>query len=186
MIATVKGVGYKYTKGQLRAAALEAATDDGLSELTFGRLARRMGVSDRMIVYYFPTKHDLISEVLLAMGARLQAALADAFTTPARDHVALAKAAWPVLATPEIDPTFALFFEALGLAAGGTEPYRGVAVDLLDGWASWLEGFLEGDVETRRAESESAIAMVDGLLLFRQLAGPEAAERAASRIFRLG
>lgn len=176
-------MGPKHTKEQLLAAALDAATDEGLSGLTYGRLAKRVGVSDRIVVYYFPTKHDLISEVLLEMGARLQGALVDAFTAPARDHVELARAAWPVLAHPKVDPTFALFFEALGLAAAGTEPYRSLATELLGAWATWLEQLLEGDHELRRAEAESAIALLDGLLLLRQLAGPAAAERAASRIF---
>jgi AcrR family transcriptional regulator len=176
-------VGHRHSKEQLLAAALEAATDDGLSGLTYGSLARRLGVSDRIVVYYFPTKHDLISEVLLEMGARLQVALADAFTAPARTHVELARAAWPVLARRRVDPTFALFFEALGLAAAGTQPYRSLATELVDGWATWLEQYLEGDVEHRRAEAGAAIALIDGLLLLRQLSGPAAAERAASRIF---
>ena len=34
---------------------------DGLSNLTFGRLAKRLGMADRTIVYYFPTKADLIA-----------------------------------------------------------------------------------------------------------------------------
>ena len=177
-------MGHKYSKEQLLAAALDAATDEGLSGLSYGRLAKRLGASDRIVVYYFPTKHDLLSEVLLEMGARLQEALAEAFTAQARTHLELAAAAWPVLARPQVDPTFALFFEALGLAAAGTEPYRSLATELLDGWATWLEQHLEGDARHRRAEAAAAIALLDGLLLLRQLSGPAAAERAASRIFR--
>ena len=175
-------MGHRHTKEQLLAAALDAATDEGLSGLTFGRLAKRVGTSDRMLVYYFPTKHDLVHEVLDEMGARLRGALAAAIPAAARDHVELVRAAWPVLAQTAVDPTFALFFEALGLAAAGTEPYRAVAVDLLDGWATWLEGSLVGEPDVRRAEAECAIAVLDGLLLLRQLSGPERAERAAARI----
>ena len=177
-------MGHKHSKEQLLGSALEAAMADGLSGLTFGRLAKRLGVSDRMVVYYFPTKHDLISEVLGAVGLRLQDALAHAFPARARDHVALATAAWPVLARPEADPTFRLFFEALGLAAAGTEPYRAVAADLLEGWAAWLDGLLEGDAGLRRAEALSAIALLDGLLLLRQVAGADDADRAATRMLR--
>ena len=175
-------MGHKYTKEQLLAAALAAATEEGLSRLTFGRLAKRMGVSDRMVVYYFPTKQDLVAEVLLAMGARLQEALAEAVTAKARDHVELARAAWPVLARAEVDPTFSLFFEALGLAAAGTEPYRAITGELVEAWALWAGSFLEGDARTQRAEAEAAIALLDGLLLLRQVSGPAAADRAASRL----
>ena len=175
-------MGHKYTREQLLAAAVDAAIDDGLSALTFGRLAKRLGSSDRIVVYYFPSKHDLVGAVLSEVGTRLQGALVSAFPTRARDHVELARAAWPVLCRPEADPTFALFFEALGLAAAGTEPYRSVAAELLEAWASWLEGLLDGDARVRRAEAEAAIALLDGLLLLRQVAGPAAADAAASRI----
>ncbi len=36
------------------------------------------------------------------------------------------------------------------------------------------------DPEYRRAEAETAVALLDGLLLLRQLAGPDAADRAAA------
>ena len=41
---------------------IDAVLDEGLSRLTFGRLAKRIGINDRSIVYYFPTKADLIAE----------------------------------------------------------------------------------------------------------------------------
>lgn len=77
--------------------AVQAAIDDGLSRLTFGRLAKRLGISDRIVVYYFPTKDDLITEVLLSMGSQLQDVLGEAVTTSAADHIELLRAAWPVL-----------------------------------------------------------------------------------------
>jgi len=48
-------MGHKHTKEEILDGALRAALDEGLSQLTFGRLAKRMGMNDRMIVYYFPT-----------------------------------------------------------------------------------------------------------------------------------
>ena len=36
--------------------------------------------------------------------------------------------------------------------------------------------------ESQQVEAETAIALIDGLLLFRQLAGPAAAQRAARRL----
>jgi AcrR family transcriptional regulator len=160
--------------------ALAAALDDGLSQLTFGRLARRLGISDRIIVYYFPSKDDLISEVVVAMGMRLQETLAAAFTTPASDHRELMAAAWPAVATPENDRVFALFFEANGLAAVGRDPYRELVPTLVQVWIDWASEFIEGTPEQRRREAETAVALLDGLLLLRQLAGPEAGERAAA------
>jgi AcrR family transcriptional regulator len=175
-------MGHKYTKEQILAGALDTAFDGGLSLLSFGRVAKRLGVNDRIVVYYFPTKDDLVTEVVVAMGIQLQETLAPAFTSPAADHRELLGRAWPILARPDADPVFALFFEANGLATAGREPYATLVPQLVETWIGWAAGFLTGPTEERRAEAETAIAVVDGLLLLRQLGGPEAAERAAHRI----
>lgn len=179
-------MGYRHTKEEILEGALSAAFDEGLSQLTFGRLARRLGISDRVIVYYFPTKDDLIGEVLVSLGLRLQAALAPTLSTRAADHVELVRAAWPLLARPEVDPVFALFFEAGGLAAAGIEPYRSLVPNLLAGWIDWAGHFITGTPARRKVEAAAAIATLDGLLLVRQLAGPDTAARAARGLGALG
>lgn len=175
-------MGHKHTKDELLEGALAEAFDGGLSQLSFGRVAKRMGVSDRIVVYYFPSKDDLVGDVLTAMGLRLQETLAPAFTTPVADHLELLKVAWPILARDEADPVFALFFEAGGLAATGLEPYRTLVPLLVEAWIAWAAELVQGTPARRRSEAEAAIAVIDGLLLVRQLAGPAVADRAAKRI----
>lgn len=173
-------MGHKHSREEILDGALEAAIADGLSQLTFGRLARRLGVSDRVVVYYFPTKTELVVSVLAVLAQRLQSVLARAFTERAGDHVELARAAWPVVATSEVDPLFGVYFEAIGLAAAGIEPFHGLAGQLLEGWIGWLSEFFDGDRAERRAQAETTLALLDGLLLLRQLAGGAAANRAAA------
>ena len=175
-------MGYKHTRQDILDGALVVALDDGLSQLTFGRLAKRLGINDRTVVYYFPTKDDLIAEVVMSMGLQLQTTLGAAFTRPAENHIDLARAAWPVLATRKADPVFAMFFEANGLAATGRAPYDTLVPVLVEGWIDWVMSFLTGTKANRRAEAEATIAVIDGLLLLRQLAGPAAATRAAKRL----
>jgi AcrR family transcriptional regulator len=175
-------MGHKHTKAEILEGALAAALDDGLSQLTFGRLAKRLGISDRIIVYYFPTKDDLITEVVVSMGLRLQETLAAAFSAPAPDYTELVRAAWPVLARSEADPIFALFFEANGLATAGRDPYRTLVPQLVEVWIDWASHFIEGPRAQRRTDAETAIAIIDGLLLLRLLGGADAADRAARRL----
>lgn len=172
-------MGHKHSKAEILDGALATAFDVGLGQVTYGRVARRLGISDRIVVYYFPAKDDLISEVLISMGTQLQSTLARAFQAKYANHVDLLRAAWPVLAQPSADPIFALFFEANGLAAVGREPFTSIVPLLLDAWITWAAEFLEGNVRARRNEAETAIAVLDGLLLLRQVAGPAAANRAA-------
>jgi AcrR family transcriptional regulator len=175
-------VGHKHTKAEILEGALTAAFDEGLSQLTFGRLAKRLDISDRIVVYYFPTKNDLISEVVVAMGLQLQTTLTTAFAEPAADHLDLVTKAWPMVATPEADAIFALFFEANGLAVSGREPYASLVPALVEMWIDWAAGFIDGTSDARRVEAEAAIALIDGLLLLRQLGGAERAARAARRL----
>lgn len=175
-------MGHKHTRDEILGGALATAFADGLSQLTFGRAAKRLGISDRVVVYYFPTKDELVGQVLVAMGLRLQHTLARAFASPASDHLALVRLAWPLLARPESDPVFALFFEANGLAASGREPYRSLVPKLVEAWIAWAAERIEGTARQRRTEAETAIAVIDGLLLLRLLGGAHAANRAARRL----
>lgn len=172
-------MGHKHTRDDILDGAVQAAISDGLSRLTFGTLAKRLGVSDRVIVYYFPTKNQLITDVMIQVGERLQTVLARAFTEGAADHRELARAALPVLARKEFDPLFAVYFEACGMAAAGLEPFGSLAGQLVEGWVGWLAEFFAGDPGRRRAEAEATLVLVDGVLLLRQLAGAAAANRAA-------
>lgn len=175
-------MGYKHTRDDILAGALQTAFEHGFSRLTFGRVASHLDINDRTVVYYFPTKDELITEVLAAMGGRLLESLAPAFSKPADNHLELVRVAWPMLATSETDPVFSLFFEANGLAAAGQEPYRTVVPQLVHGWIDWAATFLSVGPKARQAEAEAAVALVDGLLLLRQLVGPEGADRAARRL----
>ena len=172
----------KHRRDDILAAAVETAYDGGLSQLSFGRVARRLGIADRTVVYYFPTIGELVGNVVVMLGLQLQATLEPAFEGGAADPLELVRRAWPTLATPDVDATFALFFEANGLAAAGRAPYDEIVPQLVAGWIDWATGYFTSPEADRRTDAEAAIALLDGLLLLRQLAGPEAAERAATRL----
>lgn len=174
----------RHTKDDLLGAALAVAREEGLSRLSFGRVAKQAGINDRTVVYYFPTKDLLVSEVLMSVSRELEDRLADVGDAPVSDHRELLRAAWPVLAHPNADDLFALFFEATGLAAARTTPYDTVVPALVSAWLGWAEARITGTAARRRAEAEAAVALIDGLLLIRQVVGADVADRAARRLCR--
>ena len=119
---TIKPMGHKHTKEEILDGALATAFDDGLSQLTLR--AGRQAAGDQR-----PHRRLLLPHQGRARSARSCSRWGPApgdprpaFSSPAADHLALVRAAWPILARPDADPVFALFFEANGLAATGREP----------------------------------------------------------------
>ena len=133
-----------------------------------------------MVVYYLPTKADLVFAATTAVSVKLQQLLAEAFGDERRDPDALVRRAWPVLTTPAAERIFAIFFEAIGLAAAGTDPYDQLVPAMMEAWLDWLTARSTGaSASVRRRNALAVIARVDGLLLVRQTLGADASNEAA-------
>lgn len=175
-------MGYKHTSDDILDGAVEVAYADGIGRVTFGRVAKHLGISDRTVVYYFPAKADLIGAVLTEVGGRLQSALAPAFEAPVTNHLELARRTLPLLADPAADATIALFFEGVGLATGRQAPFSEALPVLIEAWVAWAAALIALPAEAARAEAVAAVALIDGVLLMRQTLGPDAAASAAQAL----
>ena len=60
-------MGYRHSEAEILQAATEVALEAGMVGLTFGAVGQRLGISDRTVVYYFPTKPDLVMAVAGAL-----------------------------------------------------------------------------------------------------------------------
>ena len=176
-------MGYRHDRDDILGAAVELALDGGLGSLSFGRVASHLGISDRMVVYYFPSKADLISSVAVELGTQLQGLLERAFGPEPLDVDELQRRAWPVLASSSADGVFRVFFEMIGLAAAGSAPYDTLAPTLLQGWIDWLATRISGGSDAeRRRQAAGVVARMDGLLMVRTVLGPRTANAAASEL----
>lgn len=176
-------MGYRYSLDEVLAVATNTALDHGMAGLTYARVAERLGASDRMVVYYFPSKIDLVVSVATQLGNELQELLGEAFgENPATTDELLA-AAWPVLSNKRADRIFGLFFEMIGFASAGQAPYVELVRHLMDSWAEWLsERVIGSRPEIRRRRALSVMARIDGLLMIRRVMGIRAADAAAQEV----
>ena len=180
VIATVKSMGYRHSRDDVVEAAVSIALRDGMAKLTFRRVAEVLGISDRMVVYYLPSKEDLVLAAVGALSVRMQSILEKAFGDERRSPNELLKMAWPVLTKKSADRIFALFLEVVGLCAAKVEPYDQISKSILDGWIGWLSDRIDAPAEgDRRRGALSVIARIDGLLLLRHGHGVGVADEAA-------
>ena len=173
-------MGYRHSADQMLDAAVAIALESGIAAVTYGSVGTRLSVSSRTVVYYFPTKLNLVTAVIGVLGADMVVLLERAFGSTPRSQKELVARAWPVLTTPSADRVFALYFEIVGLASSGQAPYDELASGLVGGWVDWLAPRVRGSSEAvRRRRALAAGGQIDGLLLLRQILGAEPADAAA-------
>lgn len=164
---------------QRRMAAVERMADhvlaEGLSGATLRSLAAAAGTSDRMLLYYFASKEEILAEVLAHVAGRLTAALDAAL--PAGAAVPPAAIVGQLAATvsaPDLKPFMAVWLELAAASARGAEPQRTIAGAIADGFLAWIAARLpEGPA--RAAEAARVLATVEGLALLDALGRPELA-----------
>lgn len=178
------------SRDEQRAQVVEALVPHilatGLSRASLRQLANAAGVSDRMLLYYFADKAEVLAAVMgrLAgdMAARLEAALPAGERLPAAE---LAARAARVATSAEFSPFMRLCLEIIAAAARGAEPFEAVARQITGGFIDWIVQRLDAEGDPDPAGTAAAIlALVDGLALVEAGAGRERVEAAVAALER--
>jgi AcrR family transcriptional regulator len=154
-----------------RAELLERITDyvaaHGLADLSLRPLGKAVGLSPRVLLYYFASKEDLIGEVLARLRARQRDVFA-ALPREAASYTVTVRAAWKLMSAPEHERVFRLFFEVYGLALQNRDRYAEFLRGAVDDWIAYLaaskleEGYARRDA---RAVATVLLAGYRGFLL---------------------
>lgn len=159
---------------------------EGLAGASLRPLAAAAGTSDRMLLYYFADKDELLSATLEHVASRL-ARLLDAAgqgRTPLPFPTLLAEV-WASVRTPDLQPYMGLWLELAASAARGQEPQRAIAGRIADGFLKWAAERLHVTREADRApQAALLLATIDGLVLLDAVGRGEAADRAVANPLR--
>ena len=126
-----------------REAAIERMADhvlsEGLGAATLRPLAAAAGTSDRMLLYYFADKDELLTATLARIAARMTVQLDRAIPVePRRPFPVLLERVWSALASESLQPFMPLWLDLASGAARGLQPHRDVAGEIADGFLAWV------------------------------------------------
>ena len=114
----------------------EAATDyvleHGLVGLSLRPLAAELGTSDRMLLYHFDGKDDLVATVLRVSNDRSVAEIRA--LSPAPDVRTAVLDLWAAVTSPRLDRCQRMYAEAAALGLFGREPYATVVHEANEVW----------------------------------------------------
>lgn len=178
-------MGYRHDRVTVLAGAIAEARESGLHAVTFGSVGRRIGVPDRTVVYYFPSKAALIAAILQDSTDELLRLL-DPIGPRRRAADELLSVTWSVLRTEDADRPLRIYVEMLGLSARGDEPYRSAVARLLAEWAGWFADRLSVPEHERVDRSRALVALLDGLIVMHIIEGAATSSAAVRGIGELG
>ena len=156
----------------------------GLSQASLRQLAAAAGVSDRMLLYYFADKADVMAQVMARLAAgmaeRLGAAIPEgAGLTP----WALMAQAGRFVLDQDFLPYMRLWLEVVAAAARNEAPFADISRQVTHGFLDWIAQRLdEPPGPAREGTAAMILALVDGLVLVEIGAGREHAERAVASL----
>src|SRR5579871_5560028 len=173
-----------------REATLDTLADHmlahGLGGSSLKALAAAAGTSDRMLLYYFTDKDDLLAAALGRIAARMTALMDVALPPSTRlPYAQLLEALGAALRSPGLRPYMSLWLELAAVAARGGEPHLAVAGRIADGFLAWGAAHLATPPGVDpKAEAARLLATIDGMLLLDAVGRAEAADLAASKATR--
>ena len=141
----------------------------GLQGASLRPLASAAGTSDRMLLYYFRDKEDLIEAVLTRVVEGFRGLL-DPTVAKRKPLKALLPEFAALLRSNEVRPHMQLWMEMTALSSRGEEPFRRVAGAICDGFLEWLALRIRARNESeRRRTAAFRLCLLEGMLIFDSL-----------------
>jgi AcrR family transcriptional regulator len=156
-----------------RQVLAEAATDyvleHGLLDLSLRPLAAALDTSDRMLLYHFKDKSDLVATVLRVSNDRSMTGIR-ALPPSADVHQAVLDL-WGVVSRPQQARCQRLYVEAAAMGVLGTEPFASVVGEANGQWLGALADHLVAS-GIRESDAARAARLVEAAFMGLQLDEP--------------
>jgi AcrR family transcriptional regulator len=153
-------------RDEVAQAATDYVLEHGLVGLSLRPLAAELGTSDRMLLYHFDGKDDLVATVLRSSNDRAVTAIRA--LPPAADVRSGVLALWAAVSAPELDRCQRVYVEAAALGLLGREPYVSVVREANTVWIAALADYLAA-CGMARQRADRAVMLLDAAMMGFQL-----------------
>jgi AcrR family transcriptional regulator len=166
-----------------RAEILERLADHvlahGLSASSLRPLAKAAGTSDRMLLYYFADKAEMMTATLGVIAMRIMAAMEARKAPVPLPFDKLLPIMLDAIVDDEMWPFMRVWLEIASLAANGDAFYRAVGEQLGRGFLSWGAAQIDAPNEAdQQRQAARMLVMAEGMVVLKSI-GLEGDARAA-------
>ncbi len=143
---------------------------EGVSASSLRPLAEAAETSDRMLLYYFKDKAELMEATLTRVAERMVTLLGGYTAQDPLPMEVLRNQLAQVLIDDAAWPYMRVWLEIASLSAAGTEPYRQIGEQIGRGFLAWGESQLDSaSPDARRKEAAQLLAFIEGLVLLKSI-----------------
>ena len=123
---------------ELLDAVVGYLTSHGVADASLRPLARAVGSSPRVLLYYFGSKEALIAQALARLRERQRAAYAQMKLVATANPREACRAIWRHLSAPPSEPLFRMFFQAYSMGLQDPERFQDFLRTAVEDWLEFL------------------------------------------------
>lgn len=171
-------------KADLLAAMAAHVRHVGLAGASLRPLARAAGTSDRMLIYHFGSKAQLLAALLDRLASEMLGAMnAILPETPAQSEAALAAEIIALFRTPTFLPYRRIWFDILSAATGDDKAHRDIARRILAGQVDWISARLPEGTHNPISQAKAMLVTIQGCLTLDMVGMSKAANLGLGRAY---
>lgn len=157
--------------------------ENGLGAASLRQLAAAAGISDRMLLYYFADKEEVVACSLARVADGFAAALDASIPEERVAPEILMSRALALVRTQAFRPSMRLWLQIVAAAANREPPYASIAAAIVGTFLDWLGRRIALSDQTARREAAALIlGTIDGIAMFDAIGCDDLAEAAARRL----
>lgn len=165
----------KPDKTALLVSLASQVLEHGLASASLRTIGSAIGTSDRMLIYHFGSKDQLMAELLGHIALELASLLERAIPKQRFSSEAeLVSKVVDVMRSPPVRPYIRLWFDILSARPHGKTIPEGIAESILGGYLSWIASrHPKGD-----QGAPATLALIEGVMVLDAAGGKALADRA--------